>query len=190
MLFIPPLSRPVSPHNSQSNVSLLQADNFCYNEVEYLYDTYLSRDEYDFRELTPDPFPPNFYVDYLNTAKVQQAIGAYVNYSDSSGTVGASFGETGDDDRNLTAVSGLLDLYNKGVRVVMYFGDADYICNWIGGYAVAQEAGIPGLNAAGFVNMSTSDGIVHGYVILLPSPPFFPPPPVYLPLTNTHPLAN
>lgn len=33
------------------------ADNFCYAEVENLYDVYLKRDEYDVRELTPDPFP-------------------------------------------------------------------------------------------------------------------------------------
>lgn len=26
-------------------------------QVEYLYDVYLKRDEYDVRELTPDPFP-------------------------------------------------------------------------------------------------------------------------------------
>lgn len=47
------------------------ADNFCLNEVENVYDIYLGRDEYDVRELTHDPFPPGFYVDYLNTEKVQ-----------------------------------------------------------------------------------------------------------------------
>lgn len=33
------------------------ADNFCAYLVESLYDNYLGRDEYDMRELTPDPFP-------------------------------------------------------------------------------------------------------------------------------------
>lgn len=47
-----------------------EANNWCYYEVEDLYDIYLGRDEYDVRELTPDPFPPEFYVDYLNTDKV------------------------------------------------------------------------------------------------------------------------
>ena len=76
------------------------SDNFCYEEVEYLYDMYLNRDEYDFREMLPDPFPPEFYVTYLNTAKVQQAIGAYVNYSESSNTV-----------------SGMLELVKSGINV-------------------------------------------------------------------------
>ncbi|KAK3076840.1 hypothetical protein LTS18_011862, partial [Coniosporium uncinatum] len=47
------------------------ADNFCYANVENVYDIYTGRDEYDMRFLTPDPFPPTFYVDYLNTPKVQ-----------------------------------------------------------------------------------------------------------------------
>lgn len=47
------------------------ADNFCYQEVEYVWDIVTGRDEYDIRYLTPDPFPPTYYVDYLNTPEVQ-----------------------------------------------------------------------------------------------------------------------
>ena len=38
-------------------------DTYCANNVENLYDNYLNRDEYDFRELMPDPFVscPSFY---------------------------------------------------------------------------------------------------------------------------------
>ena len=75
-------------------------------DVEEIYDNVLNRDEYDIRELQPDPFPPmyvltvsfslslgiytdrelsdsmcSFYVQYLNTPVVQAAIGAYVNFS-------------------------------------------------------------------------------------------------------------
>lgn len=64
------------------------ADNFCYSEVELPYDVYSGRDEYDARELVPDPFPYIFYIDYLNSPDVMAAIGAYQNYSESSGTVG------------------------------------------------------------------------------------------------------
>ncbi|KAF2099509.1 alpha/beta-hydrolase [Rhizodiscina lignyota] len=140
------------------------SDSFCYNEVEVIYDTYLGRDEYDVRELTPDPFPPNFYFDYLNTEKVQKAIGAYQNYTDFGPAVGSAFGTTGDDDRVLSIIDDMRKLVEADLNVVMYFGDADYICNWIGGYAVANEIAVPGFESAGFVNVSTSDGVVHGQV--------------------------
>ena len=51
------------------------------------------------RELYPDPFPPTFYVDYLNTPEVQEAIGAYQHFSESNGAVSSAFGSTGDDGR-------------------------------------------------------------------------------------------
>jgi len=67
--------------------------------VENVYDIYLNRDEYDVRELDPDPFPTEFYVDYLNTPKVQAAIGAYQNFSESNNAVYMAFTATGDDGR-------------------------------------------------------------------------------------------
>jgi len=67
------------------------ADDFCANLVENVYDKYSSRDEYDFRELTPDPFPYGHYSKYLNKPEVQAAIGAYQNWSSSSHAVGKLF---------------------------------------------------------------------------------------------------
>jgi hypothetical protein len=117
-----------------------EADNFCYNQVEYVLDAVTGRDEYDIRELTPDPFPYEFYVDYLNTPKVQvsnqlirangdreliamqRAIGAYVNYSESNSAVSNAFGTTGDDGRVLTAVSDMVKLVEANLTVIMYFG--------------------------------------------------------------------
>ena len=66
------------------------ADPYCALEVESIYDNYAGRDEYDMRELEPDPYPYDFYTDYLNTPKVQAAIGAYVNFTEISGTVGGN----------------------------------------------------------------------------------------------------
>lgn len=100
------------------------ADNFCFSNVEALYDKYSGRDEYDMRELTPDPFPYSFYVDYLNRPEVQAAIGAYQNFSEFSGTVGNSFGSTGDDDRESNTIEDVRKLLDDGVQVVMYAGDA------------------------------------------------------------------
>lgn len=105
------------------------ADNFCYNEVEDLYDTVLGRDEYDVRELTPDPFPYEFYVDYLNLPHVQKAVGAFVNFTDTlDGDVTATFGTTGDDARTEGTIVAVRKLVEQGVYVMQYNGDADYIC--------------------------------------------------------------
>ncbi|KAJ5620866.1 hypothetical protein N7510_004850 [Penicillium lagena] len=140
------------------------ADNFCADKVESLYDNYSGRDEYDVRELTPDPFPYGFYADYLNRPDIQAAIGAYQNYSEYSYTVGNGFGSTGDDDRESGTIQDLRRLLEAGVQVTMYFGDADYNCNWLGGQVVAKKINAPGYEKAGFVNITTSDGIVHGQV--------------------------
>ncbi|KGO77632.1 Lipase, class 3 [Penicillium italicum] len=140
------------------------ADNFCASKVESLYDTYSGRDEYDMRELTPDPFPYEFYVDYLNSPKVQAAIGAYQNFSESSGTVSNAFGSTGDDDRESGTIESVKKLLEAGVQVLLYFGDADFNCNWLGGQVIAEEINARGYEHAGFVNITTSDGVVHGQV--------------------------
>jgi hypothetical protein len=102
------------------------ADAFCADLVEEIYDIYLDRDEYDMRELNPDPFPYAFYIDYLNTPEVQKAIGAYQNYTESSNTVYQAFTSTGDDNREYGTVEAIKKLLDQGVYVFLYAGDADY----------------------------------------------------------------
>ncbi|KAF2717975.1 putative serine carboxypeptidase [Polychaeton citri CBS 116435] len=140
------------------------ADNFCATEVEFVLDTFANRDEYDIRELMPDPFPYEFYVGYLNSPQVQEALGAFVNFSEYSPTVGNAFTSTGDDDRESGTIEAVRKLVDQGVYVVEYAGDADYNCNWLGGEAVAELTDTPGFGSAGYVNISTSDGVVHGQV--------------------------
>lgn len=101
------------------------ADDFCAIEVESVLDDEAGRDEYDIRELAPDPFPYEFYVDYLNTPAVQAAIGAFVNFTEGSYYVGAAFGSTGDDDRESGTIEAVRKLVEQGVYVVEYAGDAD-----------------------------------------------------------------
>lgn len=103
------------------------ADNYCANEVEEIYDIVLNRDEYDIRELEPDPFPPEFYVAYLNTGAVQSAIGAYQNYTEFSAAVGDAFNTTGDDGREDGTVEDMLDLLEQGITVMMYTGDVSLL---------------------------------------------------------------
>jgi len=141
------------------------ADTFCYNNVESLLGTYANRSEYDIRELVPDPFPYGYWREYLNSAKVQQALGAFTNYtSDGGSTVGAAFANTGDDDRESGTIAASRFLADEGVYTVHFAGDADYICNWLGVEAVVKDISPPGWSSAGFVNISTSDALVHGQV--------------------------
>lgn len=137
------------------------ADNYCASEVEYRIDKY--RDEYDIRE-EAYAFPYWFYPDYLNLKKVQQAIGAFVNYTENSRTITNTFSATGDDGRENGAVKDLHNLVEQGVYVLEYAGDADYICNWIGGERVSELVDAPGFGEAGYTNISTPDGVVHGQV--------------------------
>ena len=75
-----------------------------------------------------DAFPEGYYVDYLNLPSVQAAIGAYVNFSDFDNAVGNAFGSTGDDDREDGTIEAMRSLVKDNITVVMYTGDADYIC--------------------------------------------------------------
>jgi carboxypeptidase C (cathepsin A) len=141
------------------------ADNFCASNVETLLGRYAQRDEYDIRELVPDPFPYGFWRDYLNSAKIQQALGAFVNYTgDGGNTVYNAFTNTGDDDRESGTVEAARFLADEGVYTVHFAGDADYNCNWLGVQAIVDHIAAPGYHSAGFVNISTSDSIVHGQV--------------------------
>jgi carboxypeptidase C (cathepsin A) len=141
-----------------------RADDFCYNKVELPYDIYSGRDEYDMRYLTPDPFPYGYFEEYLNLPDVQKAIGAYQNFSTSSSTVSSAFGNTGDDDRESGTIEACRKLLDAGVQVMLYYGDADYNCNWLGGQGVAALINATGFSSAGFTNITTSDNIVHGQV--------------------------
>ncbi|KAI1867757.1 uncharacterized protein JN550_006898 [Neoarthrinium moseri] len=141
-----------------------KADDFCMQHVEDIYRDALSRDVYDIRELSPDPFPYKFFVDYLNTPKVQKAIGAYTNFSAHSDTVYEAFSTTGDDARGVNSIENIQFLLSRNVTVALYAGDADFDCNWIGGEAVAYEILAPGFNNAGYENFTTRDGDVHGQV--------------------------
>jgi hypothetical protein len=55
-------------------------------------------------------------------------------------------------------------LIDANLTVIMYTGDADYNCNWLGGEVVSHEIGALGYEDAGYTNITTSDGIVHGQV--------------------------
>jgi carboxypeptidase C (cathepsin A) len=93
------------------------------------------RSVYDIRQKDPSPFPSSAYIEYLNTAEVQQAIGTPLNYTETN-IVASSFYTTGDPLRG-TQLPALGRLLARGIRVALIYGDADFICNWQGGEAIS-----------------------------------------------------
>ncbi|KAH8652102.1 carboxypeptidase 2 [Xylariales sp. PMI_506] len=120
--------------------SCAQATAVCRSLVEGPYEFLSGRSAYDIRQNASSvAVPPEYWIDYLNTAFVQNAIGVDLNYTDytfESQQVGTGFDYSGDFVYN-SILADLEDLLNAGVRVALIYGDADYICNWFGGEAVS-----------------------------------------------------
>lgn len=146
------------------------AEENCNNNVISPFQT-SGRDVYDISRMTPDPFPPSTYLDYLNSANVQASIGVGLNYTEISAPVATAFLSTGDYDRG-NQISDMAFLLSLGVRVALIYGDRDYICNWLGGEAVsfaiaAQSPATSPFYSAGYaeivVNSSYVGGVVRQY---------------------------
>ena len=113
-----------------------EAADMCRDNVESPYYYYGGRGTYDIRHPSKDPTPPEYFMDYLNLPKVQAALGVNLNYTESNNDIYWHFQETGDfiyDD----FLEDLEYLLAQDVRVSLFYGDADYICNWFGGQAIS-----------------------------------------------------
>lgn len=140
------------------------ADKFCISNVQSFLGKHANRGEHDIRMLMPDPYPYLFYMEYLNRADVQAAIGAFTNFSISSAVVDDAFSLTGDDGREVGAIQALRGLVHRGISVALYAGDTDYDCNWLGVQKIADIINVPGWQEAGFADLVTSDGRLHAQV--------------------------
>lgn len=114
-----------------------QAVNDCQVNVEGPYYAYGGRGVYDIRHPYKDPTPPDYFTDYLNQEYVQQALGVSVNHTISNDDIYYAFSTTGDEGYPVF-IEDLEFLLNSTVRVALFYGDADYICNWFGGEAVSN----------------------------------------------------
>ncbi|KAG8879951.1 hypothetical protein FRB98_005440 [Tulasnella sp. 332] len=117
-------------------------DIFCYNAylicTEFVFAPALGdRDPYDIRSKLPSPLPPSGYMFYLQQPEVQKAIGAEVKYSECSPNVFNNFIRDGDFTRTLLPQLGALA--NSKLKILVWYGDADYISNWVGGLAFSRE---------------------------------------------------
>ncbi|KAL7284880.1 hypothetical protein ACG7TL_002194 [Trametes sanguinea] len=141
-----------------SNSICRTADDFCIENV--FVPAVGDRDSDDLRQnaSSPNPFPPEFYVKFLRNATIMEKIGAQARYSECSNPVDSQFSRTGDDARTL--LPQLAALANSRLRILIWAGDADINCNWIGGHhsVLAMDwYGNETLNRTPFTNMT-----IHG----------------------------
>ncbi|KAE9978357.1 hypothetical protein EG327_007427 [Venturia inaequalis] len=142
-----------------------EAQSMCRDNVESPYYNYGARGVYDIRHPIDDPTPPEYFLDYLNLPEVQNALGVDLNYTESNSDIYWAFQTTGDFiyPNFLEDINMLLD---AGVRVALFYGDADYICNWFGGQAISLAVNYthsPEFAAAGYQPF-TVDGAEYGEV--------------------------
>ncbi|KAJ9136912.1 Carboxypeptidase [Pleurostoma richardsiae] len=124
---------------SGSNSACSSADNTCYQYIEGPLESLADFDVYDIRQPSNDPNPPETYATYLQSSSVMKAIGATSTYSECPDAPYEKFSSTGDSGRSL--LSTLSTVVKSGINVLIWAGDADWICNWMGNIAVADSIG-------------------------------------------------
>ncbi|KAI0752467.1 alpha/beta-hydrolase [Daedaleopsis nitida] len=149
----------------ESNKICYDADVFCRTYVEgpAAGDLY----EYDLRQLanSTDIFPPSYYEQFLEDPDILEKIGAESPYVKcASPDVERLFNSTGDDGRTL--LPELSKLADSGMKILIWAGDADINCNWLGGEQVALAMdwyGQEKLRSAKFANMTLDGKVVAEY---------------------------
>lgn len=156
-------------NNGTVNKVCSKANSICSNAVEGVYPEFSDRGYYDIAHKNPDPFPPSYFLGYLNQNWVQDALGVPINFTQSVDSVYYAFSKTGDYPRS--DVRGYLDdiayVLDAGIKVALVYGDRDYACNWIGGEDVSllvnhKEASE--FRAAGYAPLHTNASYVGGQV--------------------------
>ncbi|GME43588.1 Nacht domain protein [Neofusicoccum parvum] len=134
------------PRNPTRDAVCAEAWHSCFDNVEGLYRAFSGLDRFDIRLNESESLfvqGEAIVAAYLNVPEVQDAIGVASNYTPESAPVMYAFFQSGDG-----ALSGfreaLGELADAGVSVLLFNGDADYACNWLGGEAVALAVNYTG----------------------------------------------
>ncbi|KAF5328037.1 hypothetical protein D9758_017459 [Tetrapyrgos nigripes] len=107
------------------------ADDFC---IEFLLvPAAIDRDIDDLRQNSSALFPSEAYVTFLHQQAIMDAIGAEATYQECADAPDELFVRTGDDAR--TQLPKLGALANSRLKMLVWAGDADINCNWLGGHA-------------------------------------------------------
>lgn len=111
-----------------SDSACANAETVCYNAIEGPLSQAKDFDVYDVREPSNDPYPPATYSTYLTNPSVVAAIGAKSTYQECPTAPYNKFSNTGDNSRSLLSTLGTV--VQSGIRVLLWAGDADWICNY------------------------------------------------------------
>ncbi|KAI9881262.1 MAG: hypothetical protein M1830_005548 [Pleopsidium flavum] len=116
-----------------------EAENMCRDNVEGPYYQFSGRGVYDIRHPYRDPTPPTYFIEFLNLASTQQALGVNLNYTqDANDLIYYSFQQTGDFVYP-NFITDLEMILNNGVRVSLIYGDADFIFSLTVNYTHAAQ---------------------------------------------------
>ncbi|OHF02094.1 serine carboxypeptidase [Colletotrichum orchidophilum] len=120
------------------NDACVAAETACYNAVEAPIEAAKTFNVYDVRA-QDDKFPPETYQEYIKKPEIMKAIGAKSEYKECPQAPYDKFTSTGDGQRSF--LNKLQDITKKDVQVLIWAGDADFICNYIGNYNAAKKIG-------------------------------------------------
>ncbi|KAE9378430.1 putative carboxypeptidase S1 [Stipitochalara longipes BDJ] len=143
-----------------------EAQDMCRDNVEGPYYEYSGRGTYDIRVSNSADVPPVVpLISYLNQGAIQNALGVSLNWTAGNEEVESAFQKSG-DIVFANSFKKLETLLGNNIRVVLYYGDADYICNWFGGEAVSLAVNYThaaAFRAAGYAPFMI-DGTEYGAV--------------------------
>ncbi|KAK2031627.1 serine carboxypeptidase [Colletotrichum zoysiae] len=120
------------------NDACVAAEKSCYNAVEAPIESAKNFNVYDIRSANGD-FPSDAYAQYLQRPEVRKAIGVTSPYDECADAPYDRFASTGDGQRSF--LSKLQDVAKTDVQVLIWAGDSDWICNYVGNYNVVKKIG-------------------------------------------------
>ncbi|RIB22832.1 Alpha/Beta hydrolase protein, partial [Gigaspora rosea] len=109
----------------------------CFVNYADIFPQYYNVSHYDIR--TKNGFPDPVYAKYLNDPFVLKSIGVteITKYLEVNRTIIFRFVESGDEIHStMSQIEFLLD---NNIPIMFFYGDADYLCNWIGGNKMVES---------------------------------------------------
>ncbi|KAI9301398.1 Alpha/Beta hydrolase protein [Cunninghamella echinulata] len=120
-------------YETDDDQDCITAFTYCSFSVQYMY--FLSgKSPYDVRSSKP---VDESYIGFINKTSTLEAIGARPQFNGLNDKVLAAFGTTG--DRIKSSASHVTNLLNNDIPVLMYAGDADFICTHYGIQAWVEQ---------------------------------------------------